>query len=202
MDFNVRHLTQLIAENSNKEKKFIVINKGGGSSSSRLSSSLSSSSSAALNLPESSSNIERTVLAPPGKLGIILIQSQYGCMIQSVKSESPMLGILLPGDLILSFNDIVGVEIFCHLSDGNLSTYSTNVYHISPQDVLGLNVRQLTHLMSENINTKKKFTVVNKSGRSSSSSFSSSHNDDKYFIPCKATRTKLRNVQFTVPVDQ
>jgi hypothetical protein len=58
-------------------------------------------------LAESSSNTKRDVIAPPGKLGIILKQSLHGCMIQSVKPESPMLGILLPDDLILSFNDIV-----------------------------------------------------------------------------------------------
>jgi hypothetical protein len=56
---------------------------------------------------ESSSNNNRTVILPPGKSGIILKQSLNGCMIQSVKPDSPMLGILLPDDLILSFNDIV-----------------------------------------------------------------------------------------------
>jgi hypothetical protein len=106
----------MIAENSNEEKKFTVVNKNGGTLSSSFSSSSASNPSQPsgdLCLPESSLNIERTVLSPPGKLGIILIQSHYGCMIQSVKPESPMLGRLLPGDLILSFNDIVSGIIFC-----------------------------------------------------------------------------------------
>jgi hypothetical protein len=62
-------------------------------------------------LAESSFNTKREVIAPPGKLGIILKQSLQGCMIQSVKSDSPMLGILLPDDLILSFNDIVSATL-------------------------------------------------------------------------------------------
>jgi hypothetical protein len=66
--------------------------------------------------PESRSNEKRDVIAPPGKLGIILKQSLFGCMIQSVKPESPMLGILFPEDLILSFNDVVSVAIFKNIS--------------------------------------------------------------------------------------
>jgi hypothetical protein len=64
--------------------------------------------------PESRSNEKRDVIAPPGKLGIILKQSLFGCMIQSVKPESPMLGILFPDDLILSFNNMVCKEGFSH----------------------------------------------------------------------------------------
>ncbi|KAL3811655.1 hypothetical protein ACHAXA_004387 [Cyclostephanos tholiformis] len=190
LDYSAHRLMQLIAENIEREMKFTVICKRDlvKGRQAKLENANKNffepehkpvpsqrTGDPQSSLPELSSNIKRTIIVPPGKLGIILKQTLLGCMIQSVKPGSPMLGILQPDDLILSFNDI---------------------------DVLGLNVRQLTQLMAENINTKKKFTVVNKSGRSSSSSFSSSHNDDKYFIPCKATRTKLRNVQFTVPVDQ
>ena len=113
-------------------------------------------------LPEPISNEKRDVIAPPGKLGIILKQSLYGCMIQSVKPESPLLGIFFPEDLILSFNDVVCKEGFSHPLHHNMSKHSTNAYHLSLQDVLEFNARHLTQLIAENIKSEMRFTVISK----------------------------------------
>ena len=112
--------------------------------------------------PESISNEKRDVIAPPGKLGIILKQSLYGCMIQSVKPESPLLGILFPEDLILSFNDVVCKEGFSHPLHHNVSKHSMNAYHLSLQDVLEFSARHLTQLIAENIKSEMRFTVISK----------------------------------------
>ena len=78
-------------------------------------------------------NIERTVSAPPGKLGIIIKRSPHGCVIHTVKPESPLDGKLFGGDVILKLNG---------------------------DDVTGLTAQQLTILIANNIDVTKAFTVV------------------------------------------
>jgi hypothetical protein len=122
---------QLIAENAEHEMKFTVICKRDlirrpstfrqaepeNTNGKDLQNENNSAPPQRSGGPQSyslESSVKRTVVAPPGKFGIILKQSLHGCMIQSVKPDSPMLGILLPDDLILSFNDIVSGMMFCH----------------------------------------------------------------------------------------
>ncbi len=142
----MRHLTHFIAENIKSEMRFTVINKGNpvlctvnshkllnqryskyqhayqkSKNGKDLESQLNAGASlwappSIICLPELSFNTKREVVAPPGKLGIIIKPSLYGFMIQSVKPESPMLGILFPEDLILSFNDMVSVANFTNTS--------------------------------------------------------------------------------------
>ena len=50
--------------------------------------------------------MKRTVLAPPGALGIILTDSAQGPTVQSVKQGSTMQGKLFEGDVITSVNDV------------------------------------------------------------------------------------------------
>ena len=79
-------------------------------------------------LPEWSQRTKRDVIAPPGKLGIILKQGLYGPMIHSVKPESSMAGRLFEEDLIISFNDRVSDALLknssCRPLHLNVSTHS------------------------------------------------------------------------------
>jgi hypothetical protein len=117
----------------------------------------------------------REIFAPPGKLGFLLKQTPDGCMVQSIKADSPMLDIMFESDLILSVNNMVSFIIIlqgkrcfyraCILLDHVLSTYGCilYMYYIHPtQDVSNINVRQLTHWIAENVNIYKKFAVINK----------------------------------------
>jgi hypothetical protein len=51
----------------------------------------------------------REIFAPPGKLGFLLQQTPDGCMVQSIKADSPMLDIMFESDLILSVNNMVSL---------------------------------------------------------------------------------------------
>lgn len=53
----------------------------------------------------------REIFAPPGKLGFLLKQTPDGCMVQSIKADSPMLDIMFESDLILSVNNMVSFII-------------------------------------------------------------------------------------------
>lgn len=54
-------------------------------------------------------DIIREIFAPPGKLGFLLKQTPDGCMVQSIKPDSPMLEIMFESDLILSVNNMVSL---------------------------------------------------------------------------------------------
>ena len=51
----------------------------------------------------------REIFAPPGKLGFLLKQTPDGCIVQSIKADSPMLEIMFESDLILSVNNMVSL---------------------------------------------------------------------------------------------
>jgi len=76
---------------------------------------------------------ERIVIAPPGKLGIIIKQSVEGCMIHNVKPNSPMKGLLFGEDLILSLNG---------------------------EDISGYSAHQLTILIAKHVGEQRRFVVV------------------------------------------
>jgi hypothetical protein len=73
----------------------------------------------------------REIFAPPGKLGFLLKQTPDGCMVQSIKADSPMLDIMFESDLILSVNNMVSFIIILQgkrLLDHVLSTYGCILY--------------------------------------------------------------------------
>ena len=81
--------------------------------------------------------VKRDVMAPSGKVGIVIKSSLMGCMIHSVKEGSPMEGHLYDGDIIILFND---------------------------EDVTGCTARQLTMMIAETSDVTKKFTVLSNTG--------------------------------------
>ncbi|KAL7550520.1 hypothetical protein ACHAWF_013737 [Thalassiosira exigua] len=76
---------------------------------------------------------ERQVIAPPGKLGIVLKQSVHGCAVHCVKPGSSVEGKMFGEDLIVGFNGT---------------------------DVTGCSARDLTLLIAKNIESEKNFTVL------------------------------------------
>ena len=73
------------------------------------------------------------IQAPPGKLGITIMQAPQGCVVAHVKSGSRLEGIVFEGDLIMSFND---------------------------RDVLGCRVKDLIALFADSVDVEKKITVM------------------------------------------
>jgi hypothetical protein len=128
-NINVRQLTHWIAENVNIYKKFTVINKGDPNNQSlsclQTHAELGNATNIRDNEPPRSKkvplrrgmspclpdavvpNVKRTVVAPPGKLGVMFKQSFHGCLVHSVTPESTMRGKLFEGDRILTLNDKV-----------------------------------------------------------------------------------------------
>lgn len=49
--------------------------------------------------------VRREIIAPPGKLGVITDDSVDGPIVHSVRDDSPLRGILFPGDLIVALDD-------------------------------------------------------------------------------------------------
>ncbi|KAL7505984.1 hypothetical protein ACHAXN_004309 [Cyclotella atomus] len=49
--------------------------------------------------------VQREVMAPAGKLGIIIDTSSRGPIVHSVKSESVLEGLVFEGDLIIALDD-------------------------------------------------------------------------------------------------
>ena len=54
----------------------------------------------------SSRLVLHTVVAPPGKLGIVIDTTLEGPVVQKVNSQSPLAGTLFPGDIIVAINDV------------------------------------------------------------------------------------------------
>ena len=50
--------------------------------------------------------VQRTVKAPPGKLGLTLVISPEGPKVRYIQEGSPMDGMLFVGDVIVDINDI------------------------------------------------------------------------------------------------
>jgi len=76
-----------------------VARTGGGSVSEYTSTSESES-----NL--TSRLFSRTIVAPPGKLGIVIDTTLEGPVVHTVNSQSPLAGTLFPGDIIVAVNDV------------------------------------------------------------------------------------------------
>ena len=50
--------------------------------------------------------IERVCTAPPGKLGVVIDTTKMGPVVYQVKDESPLKGLVFPGDRIIRVDDI------------------------------------------------------------------------------------------------
>ena len=48
----------------------------------------------------------RTIVAPPGKLGVSIDTTLEGPMVHAVKPQSPMAGTLFPGDVIVAIDNV------------------------------------------------------------------------------------------------
>lgn len=49
---------------------------------------------------------ERVVFAPPGKLGVVIDTTKDGPVVYQVKEDSPLVGVVHPGDKIVSIDEI------------------------------------------------------------------------------------------------
>ena len=61
------------------------------------------------NLRSSSSDgkpVTRVVIAPPGKLGIIIDTTIEGPVVHKINNGSPMTGKLLPGEIIIAIDEV------------------------------------------------------------------------------------------------
>jgi C-terminal processing protease CtpA/Prc len=50
--------------------------------------------------------VSRTVVAPPGKLGIVIDTTLEGPVVHKVNPQSPLEGSLFPGDIIVAIDDV------------------------------------------------------------------------------------------------
>lgn len=50
--------------------------------------------------------VSRTVIAPPGKLGIVIDTTLEGPVVHKINAQSPLEGILFPGDIIVAIDDV------------------------------------------------------------------------------------------------
>ena len=50
--------------------------------------------------------VSRTVIAPPGKLGIVIDTTLEGPVVHKVNGQSPLEGSLFPGDIIVAIDDV------------------------------------------------------------------------------------------------
>ncbi|KAL3774441.1 hypothetical protein HJC23_000157 [Cyclotella cryptica] len=58
--------------------------------------------------------IRREIIAPPGKLGVITDDSVDGPIVHSVRDDSPLKGLVFPGDLIVALDDEDTSELSSH----------------------------------------------------------------------------------------
>ncbi|KAL7534635.1 hypothetical protein ACHAXR_006001 [Thalassiosira sp. AJA248-18] len=49
--------------------------------------------------------IKKDIIAPPGKLGIIIDTCSEGPVVHSVKPSSPLVGLIFKGDLVVAVDD-------------------------------------------------------------------------------------------------
>jgi hypothetical protein len=50
--------------------------------------------------------VSRTVIAPPGKLGIVIDTTLEGPVVHKINPQSPLEGVLFPGDIIVAIDDV------------------------------------------------------------------------------------------------
>lgn len=77
--------------------------------------------------------VSRTVMAPPGKLGIIIDTTLLGPTIHKVNDQSPMVDLLSTGEIIAAINDI---------------------------DTQCMSIAEITALMAQTTNQERKLTVL------------------------------------------
>jgi hypothetical protein len=77
--------------------------------------------------------VSRTVMAPPGKLGIIIDTTLLGPTIHQVNDQSPMVDLLFTGEIIAAINDI---------------------------DTQCMSIEDITSLMAQTTNQERKLTVL------------------------------------------
>jgi hypothetical protein len=102
---------------------------GDGTSQSGHSGELSSHAMSSLR----QNMVSRTVVAPPGKLGIVIDTTLEGPVVHTINPGSPLEGVLFPGDIIVAIDDI---------------------------DTRAMNASAITALMVRTANVRRKLTVV------------------------------------------
>ncbi len=78
---------------------------------------------------------ERSCIAPPGKLGVIIDTTKLGPVIYQVKDESPLRGLVFPGDRIIGVDDI---------------------------DTQGMTASNITKIMAHKANVERRLTVASR----------------------------------------
>jgi hypothetical protein len=106
-----RYLSKFLKTNANTGKILTVIRTESPEPDSPAATTSTQSHASAADENEGTKTskkkpMKRTVLAPPGALGIILTDSAQGPTVQSVKQGSTMQGKLFEGDVITSVNDV------------------------------------------------------------------------------------------------
>jgi hypothetical protein len=84
--------------------------RGGGGGGSMVGSEIAQSVSTAdvdtVDASRRSNMVAREVLAPPGKLGIVIDTTLDGPVVHKVNGNSPLEGVLFPGDIIISIDEV------------------------------------------------------------------------------------------------
>jgi hypothetical protein len=92
------NVDQATADKSSEKKSGGESGTGGSQSGDEMSSHAMSSLRQNL--------VSRTVLAPPGKLGIVIDTTLEGPVVHKVNPQSPLEGTLFPGDIIVAIDDV------------------------------------------------------------------------------------------------
>jgi C-terminal processing protease CtpA/Prc len=79
--------------------------------------------------------VSRTVVAPPGKLGIVIDTTLEGPVVHKVNPQSPLEGALFPGDIIVAIDDV---------------------------DTIAMSASAIKALMVRTANPRRKLTVLSK----------------------------------------
>jgi C-terminal processing protease CtpA/Prc len=89
-------VTKLMTESANQERKLVFLSKQ--STTSTGASPVIASSTDGL--------VKKEVVAPPGKLGIVIERRVEGPTVQKIRDESPLLSQLVVGDIIIAVNGV------------------------------------------------------------------------------------------------
>jgi hypothetical protein len=83
--------------------------------------------------------ISRTIVAPPGKLGIVIDTTLEGPIVHKINPQSPLEGSLFPGDIIVAIDDV--------------DTRAMSASAITALMVRTANLRRTLTVLSEDMNT-------------------------------------------------
>ena len=84
-----------------RHDRYIYLEDEGESFNNSNISSLNSDTSS-----QSTMRGRKDIFAPAGKIGIIIGTSKYGPIIESIKSDSPLIGKVFPGDYVLAIDNV------------------------------------------------------------------------------------------------